>query len=94
MFSRGDLVVLGSALCFAAQILVTGCIHHSHPLEFSLVQLATVTILSGLGTLGSAPPQFTPLSIVAIAFCAIFATSLAIFVQSGVKPKPWLSLWR
>jgi drug/metabolite transporter (DMT)-like permease len=86
--SRGDLLVLGCAVAFAAHILLVGRYAPGWPpLRLALVQIATVAVLSGAAALLLERPVPWPPSNVwfAAAFTGLLATALAFFVQSRAQ---------
>ena len=84
---RGDLLVLGCAVGFAAHITALGVLSPGRDPRFlTLVQVATVAVLSGLFTSlqGPFPPMPTPV-IEAALFTGVAATALAFFVQTAAQ---------
>jgi drug/metabolite transporter (DMT)-like permease len=80
----GELLVLGSAIAFAAQIIVLSAWSAGRDAyAFTVVQLATCAVLSGIATLagGYHPPPDKGVWAVVI-FTAVFATALAFFIQT------------
>jgi drug/metabolite transporter (DMT)-like permease len=86
--SRGDLLVLGCAVAFAAHILLVGRFAPGwQPLRLALVQIVTVAVLSGAAALLLERPIGWPADNVwfAAAFTGLLATALAFFVQSRAQ---------
>ena len=80
----GELLVLGSAIAFAAHIIALGQWSSGRdPYALTIIQLATCAILSGLASLikGYHPPPDGGVWGVVI-FTAIFATAIAFIVQT------------
>lgn len=93
---RGDLLVLGCALAFAAHILsVAAWAADCHPVPITAVQVFTVAAASALAALlpGARPPdwswQLLGPSVVrvwdALLLTGLFATSVAFLVQNAVQ---------
>ncbi|MBC7263786.1 MAG: DMT family transporter [Chloroflexi bacterium] len=83
--SRGDLLVLGCAFSFALQITaVSAFVRWADALSLAIVQLVTVTVLSGLASLVTEPlPTVFPPSVLgAAAFTGVLATAFAFSVQN------------
>ncbi len=83
--SRGDLLVLGCAVCVALHILTTGVFApRSDPIRLTAVQLLTVAVLSGLFALLWERPLALPSSSVwfAAAFTGLLASSFAFGAQT------------
>jgi drug/metabolite transporter (DMT)-like permease len=80
----GELLVLGSAIAFAAQIIVLSAWSAGRDAyALTVVQLATCALISGIAvTIGGyqAPPDNGVWAVVL--FTAVFATALAFFVQT------------
>jgi drug/metabolite transporter (DMT)-like permease len=86
--SRGDLLVLGCAVAFAAHILLVGRYAPGWPpLRLALVQIVTVAMLSSAAALLLERPIGWPAGNVwfAAAFTGLLATALAFFVQSRAQ---------
>jgi drug/metabolite transporter (DMT)-like permease len=86
--SRGDLLVLGCAVAFAAHILLVGRYAPDWPpLRLALVQIVTVAVLSSAAALLLERPIGWPPGNVwfAAAFTGLLATALAFFVQSRAQ---------
>jgi drug/metabolite transporter (DMT)-like permease len=86
--SRGDLLVLGCAMAFAAHILLVGRYAPDWPpLRLALVQIVTVAVLSSAAALLLERPIGWPAGNVwfAAAFTGLLATALAFFVQSRAQ---------
>ena len=81
---RGDLLVMGCALAFAAQILLLGHYAPRHnPLLLALGQIATVAALSAVAALIFDPRMSIPPRVLfAAAFTGVLATALAFAVQT------------
>ncbi len=83
--SRGDLLVLGCAVCVALHILTTGVFApRADPIRLTAVQLLTVAVLSGLFALLWERPLALPSSSVwfAAAFTGLLASSFAFGAQT------------
>lgn len=83
--SRGDLLVLGCAVCVALHILTTGIFApRADPMRLTVIQLLTVAALSGLFALLWERPLAFPSAAVwfAAAFTGLLASSLAFGVQT------------
>lgn len=83
--SRGDLLVLGCAFSFALQITaVSAFVRWADALGLAIVQLVTVTVLSGLASLMSEPlpTVFPPDVLGAAVFTGVLATAVAFGVQN------------
>ena len=83
--SRGDLLVLGCAVCVALHILTTGIFApRADPLRLTAVQLLTVAVLSGLFALLWERPLTLPSGSVwfATAFTGLLASSFAFGAQT------------
>jgi drug/metabolite transporter (DMT)-like permease len=80
----GDLLVLGCALAFACQILLTGRFAPRHdPLLLTFGQIVVVAFLAGTAALLlESPPAPTRNVVFAAAFTGILATSLAFGIQT------------
>ncbi len=80
----GELLVLASAIAFAAQIIVLSAWSSGHDAYvLTVVQLATCTFLTGLATSFAgyqSPPDKGVWAVVL--FTAFFATALAFFIQT------------
>jgi drug/metabolite transporter (DMT)-like permease len=86
--SRGDLLVLGCAVAFAAHILLVGRYAPGwQPVRLAFVQVATVAALSGVAALLMERPIGWPAGNIwfAAAFTGLLATALAFFVQSRAQ---------
>lgn len=86
--SRGDLLVFGCAVAFAAHILLMGRYAPDWPpLRLAFVQIATVAVLSGAASLLLERPVPWPAGSVwfAAAFTGLLATALAFVVQSRAQ---------
>lgn len=84
-FGRGDLLSMVCALCIAAHILAVSKILKEEDVYLvTLVQLATVTVISGVlsSVFAPAPAPFGPVSIGALVYCAIFPTVLCFTLQN------------
>ncbi len=83
----GDLLVLGSAVCFAAQIITIG--HFASKLDVKALaawQLLVVAGMSGLCAQFERWPSAWPASVTyAILFTAVFATALALLLQTSMQ---------
>lgn len=83
----GDLLVLGSAVCFAAQIITVG--HFAGKLDVKALaawQLLVVTLMSGVCAQFERWPSVWPASLTyAILFTAVFATALALLLQTSMQ---------
>lgn len=83
----GDLLVLGSAGCFAAQIIAVG--RFAGKVEVKALatwQLLVVAVLAGFCAQFEQPPSVWPASATrAILFTAVFATALALLLQTGMQ---------
>ena len=83
----GDVLVLGGAFCFAAHIVaVSRFAPRTDALALTVVQVAAVTVFSGLATilLGEWQPPSQPV-LTAAAFTGMLATALAFAVQNSVQ---------
>ena len=83
--SRGDLLVLGCAVCVALHILTTGVFApRADPIRLTAVQLLTVAVLSGLFALLWERPLALPSGSVwfAAAFTGLLASSFAFGAQT------------
>ncbi len=81
----GDLLVFFCAISFALHIVITGYLAPGHgPLALTLSQLATTAILSGIiSRVWEWPwPAMNPSMIVAAIFTGVFASTLAIAIQT------------
>jgi drug/metabolite transporter (DMT)-like permease len=85
--SVGDVLVLLSAVGFAGQILATHGVPAADGLGFTAIELATVAFLAMLGLPWSPPPHFTPVAWVALGFTAVFATALAVGIQTWAQTR-------
>jgi len=86
--ARGDLLVLCCALSFAAHVVsVSAFAPKSDPLALTIVQVATVAVISGISSLFTARPWPAPTSLtwLAAAFTGILATALAFAIQTTVQ---------
>lgn len=86
--SRGDLLVVGCAVAFAAHILLVGrYAPHWQPLRLAFVQIATVAVVTAaLALLTERPIGWPPGNVwFAAAFTGLFATALAFFVQARAQ---------
>lgn len=84
----GDLLVLGCAVSFAAQVVLTGAYAPGQPaMRLALVQIATVAALSWLVALAFERPWPPVAGHVwfAAAFTGVFATSLAFAAQTSAQ---------
>jgi drug/metabolite transporter (DMT)-like permease len=89
----GDLLVLACAVSFALHLVGLGAWSRQHPIgALATVQLATATVLHGLGGaaehvatggLAWAPPDAYVWT--SIVFTAVFASAFAFFVQTGAQ---------
>lgn len=85
---RGDALVLGCAAALAAQAIIVGQVARVVPAAaFTCVQLAAVTILSGIFAMGvETRPAVVPASVAAaIAFMAVAATLGAYAAQTWAQ---------
>lgn len=91
---RGVLLQLGSAVGFAAHILLLS--HYGKKLPtapFAFWQLAFTGALAGVGTLVSGvtmdgePVEWTPDLLLELGYLGVLATGLAIVVQAKVQPR-------
>jgi drug/metabolite transporter (DMT)-like permease len=82
--SPGDLLVLGCALAFACQILLTGRFAPRYdPLLLTFGQIAVVASLAGIAALLlESPPAPTGTVLFAAVFTGVLATSLAFGIQT------------
>jgi drug/metabolite transporter (DMT)-like permease len=82
--SPGDLLVLGCALAFACQILLTGRFAPRYdPLLLTFGQIAVVASLAGIAALLlESPPEPTGTVLFAAVFTGVLATSLAFGIQT------------
>jgi drug/metabolite transporter (DMT)-like permease len=82
--SPGDLLVLGCAVAFACQILLTGRFApHYDPLLLTFGQILVVTLLAGIaGWFLESPSAPSGSVVLAAAFTGVLATSLAFGVQT------------
>jgi drug/metabolite transporter (DMT)-like permease len=80
----GDVLVLGCALAFACQILLTGRFAPSYdPLLLTFGQIVVVAFLAGIAAWTLESPPMPPGTVVfAAAFTGILATSLAFGIQT------------
>ena len=87
--SPGDLLVLGCAVCFALHIVsVSKFAPRTDALALTIVQVATVALLSAAVALGSeAKPSLRPDTLAAGAFTGVLATALAFGVQNTVQTR-------
>lgn len=80
----GELLVLASAIAFAAQIIVLSAWSSGHDAyALTVIQLATCALISGLATTidgYQSPPDRGVWAVVI--FTAVFATALAFFIQT------------
>jgi drug/metabolite transporter (DMT)-like permease len=86
--SRGDLLVLGCAVAFAAHILLVGRYAPGwQPVRLAFVQIVTVAVLSSAAASLLERPIGWPSGNVwfAAAFTGLLATALAFFVQSRAQ---------
>jgi drug/metabolite transporter (DMT)-like permease len=83
----GDLLVLGCALAFACQILLTGRFAPRYdPLLLTFGQIVVVALLAGIaGLLLESPPVPTGSVLFAAAFTGVLATSLAFGIQTTAQ---------
>jgi drug/metabolite transporter (DMT)-like permease len=83
----GDLLVLGCALAFACQILLTGRFAPRYdPLLLTFGQIVVVAFLAGIAALALESPPMPPGSVLfAAAFTGILATSLAFGIQTTAQ---------
>ncbi len=85
---KGDAIILGCAFAFAIHILaVSKFTPHVDPVLFSLIQIITVSIVSGAFSCGtkSIAFDFNPKVIWALIITAPLATSLALVIQSAMQ---------
>ena len=82
--SPGDLLVLGCAVAFACQILLTGRFaSHYDPLWLTFGQILVVALLAGIaGWILESPPAPSGPVVLAAAFTGVLATSLAFGIQT------------
>lgn len=86
--SRGDLIVLGCAFCFALHIMAVSLFApQTDALALTFVQITTVAVLSGLVTLATAGWRWPVPSGVfyAALFTGVLATALAFAIQNNVQ---------
>ena len=84
---RGDLLVLGCAFGFAGHIVALSILSPGRdPRVLTLVQVATVTVLSAGASLVSGGVPAVPAPVLeAAAFTGVVATALAFFVQTAAQ---------
>jgi drug/metabolite transporter (DMT)-like permease len=82
--SPGDLLVLGCAVAFACQILLTGRFAPRYdPLLLTFGQIVVVACLAGIAALFlESPPAPTDTVLFAAVFTGVLATSLAFGIQT------------
>jgi drug/metabolite transporter (DMT)-like permease len=85
--SPGDLLVLGCAVAFACQILLTGRFApRADPLLLTFGQIVVVALLAGIAALLLERPSVPTGSVLfAAAFTGILATSLAFGIQTAAQ---------
>jgi drug/metabolite transporter (DMT)-like permease len=93
-FTRGDLLVLGSAVLFALQIICLSVSRSSEPIQFTLVQLVVVAVPSlAISLLWEGMSFSLPLKVWgALAYTGLLATALAFFLQTRAQqivPAAW-----
>ncbi|MGQ9683210.1 MAG: DMT family transporter [Anaerolineae bacterium] len=84
---RGDLLVLACAFSFAAHITALGALAPGRDARLlTLVQVATVALLSGLLSAGQGPLPLPPWPVLgAAAFTGVVATAVAFLVQTAAQ---------
>jgi drug/metabolite transporter (DMT)-like permease len=86
---RGDLITLVCCVAFAAQIVLVGKYAPGmDPMALTTAQLLTVTLLSGLFSLGEPPSDMASAPVwlwAAIVFLGVVATALGFAVQSKAQ---------
>lgn len=84
---RGDLLVLACAFSFAAHITALGALSPGRDARLlTLVQVATVALLSGLLSIGQGTLTAPSLAVWgAAAFTGVAATALAFFIQTAAQ---------
>jgi len=86
--SRGDLIVLGCAFCFALHIMAVSLFApRTDALALTFVQITVVAVLSGLVTLATTGWRWPVPSEVfyAAVFTGVLATGLAFAIQNNVQ---------
>ncbi|MGQ0506049.1 MAG: DMT family transporter [Myxococcaceae bacterium] len=86
---KGDLLTLGCALCFACHItLIERCANQVHPIGLVAVQLWCVCLYSAV-CLPFTPThvEWTSTLLVAVGVCGIFASAVAISVQTWAQAR-------
>ncbi|MCD6290973.1 MAG: DMT family transporter, partial [Anaerolineae bacterium] len=86
--TTGDLLVMGCAVSFAAQIVLTAAFAPGRPpIRLAWVQIVTVAVLSGVITLmWERPwPSVTGRVVFAAAFTGVLATALAFAIQTSAQ---------
>ncbi len=84
-FNRGDLLSTVCALCIAVHILAVSRVLKGEDVYLvTLVQFATVTAVAGIFALILAPPPSSigPVTIVSLAYCAVFPTVICFTLQN------------
>jgi drug/metabolite transporter (DMT)-like permease len=87
-FNRGDLLSTMCALFIAGHIItVSKVLRDDDVYLVSLVQFATVAVMSGAAALVSsaAPASVTPTALFAIVYCAIFPTVICFTLQNSFQ---------
>ena len=85
---RGDLLILMCALAFALHIVtVSAFAPHADPIALTIVQVATVTVISGVISLSAEPGWALPSSStwLAAAFTGVLATAVAFGIQTAMQ---------
>jgi drug/metabolite transporter (DMT)-like permease len=85
-FNFGDLLVVGSALCWAVQVLLLGRLANSTglPITISVLCFATTAVLSGAGSLLFESPALAGIAAngMQLLYAGIFATAVAFTLQA------------
>ncbi|NVN93498.1 MAG: DMT family transporter [Desulfuromonadales bacterium] len=87
-FNRGDLVSTLCALFIAIHIItVSKVLRDDDVYLISLVQFATVALMSGVAALATSPVpvSVSPLSLFALVYCAIFPTVICFTLQNSFQ---------
>jgi drug/metabolite transporter (DMT)-like permease len=85
-FNFGDLLVVGSAVCWAVQVLLLGRLANSTglPITISVLCFATTAVLSGAGSLLFESPALAGIAAngMQLLYAGIFATAVAFTLQA------------
>ncbi|MHB1610402.1 MAG: DMT family transporter [Sulfobacillus sp.] len=86
--NRGDLMVLGTAIALAGQVLATeGLPQHSSLLRFTAVELGITAILSGIPAVFTRLPHFTLGATLGLVYTGAVASAVAMFIQTWAQTR-------